>query len=414
MALIFIFILVSGDSGCLNDVTALRSPRFLAYRRFNSTINRTFIANSITQRSEDGKIIDISFSGTFAHIEIDEESKEILSPKDKVLSNCEPNEIVKFPQVITTTIRKNCRKIAEGCYGEVFSSKTEKGEQLVLKIVAQNMEESEEEMFARMLPELTILKTFNLLRNGIRNQSPNYLNLFKAACVKGKFPKKLVDEWHLYNNRRESENQDPRIYGEEQLYLVLQLANGGMSLEAFNFTSAVESISIFQQISFALAAAEKEFRFEHRDLHWGNILISPTANVEIFYVVNNVRYVISTNGVLASIIDFSASRISTGDGYYFLDFSTRPDLFEEDGIQFDIYRKMRDYNQNNWQKFSPYSNIIWLSYILDKLIHSKNYVSESKAHRDSLDQLKNFSARILIFNSAYHFVKNELSDFSLN
>ena len=98
--------------------------------------------------------------------------------------------------------------------------------------------------------------------------------------------------------------------------------------------------------------AEEELEFEHRDLHWGNILIQTTNTKEIVYEVSGEKFKVKTDKILATIIDFSLSRLKTGskdaaeDGggetretVIFNDLSKDPDLFKAKGdYQFDIYR----------------------------------------------------------------------------
>src|SRR5207248_1374895 len=100
------------------------------------------------------------------------------------------------------------------------------------------------------------------------------------------FPQKLLDEWHLYAQREESENSDPSLYNSNQLFMVLQLSNGGTDLESYQFASAVQAEKVFVQLCLSLAAAEQEMEFEHRDLHWGNVLIAPTEEERLSYIVD--------------------------------------------------------------------------------------------------------------------------------
>ena len=65
---------------------------------------------------------------------------------------------------------------------------------------------------------------------------------------------------------------------------------------------------ILHQVTASLAAAESLFEFEHRDLHWGNVLVCPTNEKQIRINVQGVQHVIPTHGVMASIIDFTISR----------------------------------------------------------------------------------------------------------
>ena len=54
--------------------------------------------------------------------------------------------------------------------------------------------------------------------------------------------------------------------------------------------------------------AETTLEFEHRDLHWGNILVSKTTNSCQSFVLDGQNFEIATDGVVATIIDFTLSR----------------------------------------------------------------------------------------------------------
>ena len=57
---------------------------------------------------------------------------------------------------------------------------------------------------------------------------------------------------------------------------------------------------------------EVSLKFEHRDLHWGNVLIRETENKMISYVINGERKTIITAGIEVRIIDFTLSRLEKG------------------------------------------------------------------------------------------------------
>ena len=95
-------------------------------------------------------------------------------------------------------------------------------------------------------------------------------------------------------------------------------------------------------ISF-LAVAESGLEFEHRDLHWGNILVKecPKDSSHIFKLGSEgIEKRVDSFGVLATIIDFSLSRIALPSGtVVFNNLAEDPDLFTAEGdYQFDIYR----------------------------------------------------------------------------
>ncbi|KAH8040348.1 hypothetical protein HPB51_010128 [Rhipicephalus microplus] len=73
--------------------------------------------------------------------------------------------------------------------------------------------------------------------------------------------------------------------------------------------SATEAKSIFLQVACALAVAETALEFEHRDLHWGNILVAPAEKRYIHCRLPQGRFILDTNGVFVSVIDYTLSRL---------------------------------------------------------------------------------------------------------
>ena len=338
--------------------------------------------------------------------------QSVLTSKQKVLLYCEPNKVIDFKNAFDKQVLNKCHKIGEGSYGEVFASKDSSGKELVIKIIPliHNENQTEDDIFAQILPELVISLNFNRLKEGFdSNRASNFIDMKKATLTKGLFPSKLLEEWDLYDQRKRSENEDPRSYTSQQLYIVLHLANGGTDLESYQFTTAVESLSVFAQLSLALSAAEEAFQFEHRDLHWGNVLVSNTSERRVSYKIKGKEYSLSPNGVFASIIDFSLSRMTDNEFIIFDDLSKYSDLFEGcDDYQFDVYRLMRDANGNDWEAFVPKTNIFWLHYMLDKTIRAKKYTStRTKVHRNAIELMKTIYDSILGFNSATELIESQ-------
>ena len=103
--------------------------------------------------------------------------------------------------------------------------------------------------------------------------------------------------------------QDEAI-AEPQQFVVLELKNSGNDLEGVTLTNASQGWAVFQQVAHALAMAEKLLAFEHRDLHWGNVLIQTCTEKHILFGHASETFKVETQGVRATIIDFSLSRLS--------------------------------------------------------------------------------------------------------
>ncbi|KAL0131659.1 hypothetical protein PUN28_002892 [Cardiocondyla obscurior] len=341
----------------------------------------------------------------------DEISNHSTTVKDVVLQKCSQNHYVSFADRYPDLYLEHCRKIGEGVYGEVFLYE-HNDIKSVIKIIPIENEQlvngEPQKKFNEVLSEIVIAKELDDLKLNNTYKTNGFVHVKNISCIIGKYPEKLIELWNVYDNEKTSDNDCPSMFGENQLYIVFELDHGGEDLEAFIFQTAEEAYSLFLQIALALAVAEKAFEFEHRDLHWGNVLVSRTKELYTYYTLGEKKIKFPNKGVKVSVIDYTLSRMLYEGCCIYNDLALDPVLFTAHGdYQFEIYRLMRDKIENNWQKFEPYTNILWLHYILDKMITMIRYKKTNlKVHKKNIIKLKNFKDSILNYSSAYDFINN--------
>uniref|UniRef100_V5GYG3 non-specific serine/threonine protein kinase n=1 Tax=Anoplophora glabripennis TaxID=217634 RepID=V5GYG3_ANOGL len=338
-------------------------------------------------------------------------STPVVTARELVLKKCGQEEPLPFEECYSKSVLQNCQKIGEGVYGEVFLFKNPNGGTSVMKVIPIEgdliVNGERQKKFDEILSEITIALELSNLRNNNDNKTSGFSEVQKVCCVQGSYPEKLIYLWELYDETRGSENDSPDIFGEDQLYIVLQLANGGSDLEAFIFNNSLQAYTMFQQVACTLAVAEEELHFEHRDLHWGNVLLSTVdKNSKVTFRLDGKNYDIMTKGVEVAIIDFTLSRIECEGVVIFNDLSLDPDLFTAEGdYQFEVYKLMQKKNGNNWQRFEPYSNLLWLHYTLDKALTALRYKNtQTKVHKEYLGKLRQLKDEILNYNNVKEFV----------
>ena len=81
---------------------------------------------------------------------------------------------------------------------------------------------------------------------------------------------------------------------------------------SFQFENLEQAKSVLAQVTCSLAIAESALQFEHRDLHWGNVLVKQTKDETVQYSLAGEGFELDSNGVKVSIIDFTLSRLSKG------------------------------------------------------------------------------------------------------
>ena len=370
-------------------------------------------------------------------LEVQNTSNRLVTARDYVLRRCNQTDTILFDECYPDTVLKNCHKIGEGVYGEVFLWRDRDGRARVMKIVpiAGHVKVNGEcqKDFHEIISEIVIAMELSALRtpiadierhfdegksidsldlHTIENATDIFNEVLAVRCVYGNYPSRLLDLWDLYDECKGSENDNPAILPVDQQYLVLELANAGQDLESYQFNNAEQAHALFLQIAFGLAVGEEAYQFEHRDLHWGNVLIAPTDQKFATFVLRGRGHRVPRCGVAATIIDYSLSRIALPLGAASDCAALYNDLANDDGLfdalgdyQFEVYRLMRDKLGNDWKNFEPYTNILWLHYVVDKMITALRYKrTNTKIHKHYIDKLKSLKNRILDYKSAVEFV----------
>uniref|UniRef100_A0AAY5K8T0 Serine/threonine-protein kinase haspin n=1 Tax=Esox lucius TaxID=8010 RepID=A0AAY5K8T0_ESOLU len=341
------------------------------------------------------------------------ELNQDLSDAEKVYSECGQAGPVSFQDCIPSDRMKNISKIGEGTFGEVFSTNNTAGELVALKIIpvegSEQVNGEEQKTFGEILHEIIISKELSSLKAKTHNQTTGFIGLKDLHCVQGRYPPDLLKAWDCFNTLRGSENDRPDFFSEDQLFLILEFEFGGSDLENSNGKLASVGVakSILHQVAAALAVAEQELHFEHRDLHWGNVLVQTTKDKQGSFMLNGMSHSIETRGVSVRIIDYSLSRLEIDGLTVSCDISEDEELFQGQGdYQFDIYRIMRQENRNVWSEFHPHSNVLWLHYLCSKLLTMAYRSRGGRGIKQTRMDLQHFHDNVLTCSSASEVLHN--------
>uniref|UniRef100_A0A0D9X1Z6 non-specific serine/threonine protein kinase n=1 Tax=Leersia perrieri TaxID=77586 RepID=A0A0D9X1Z6_9ORYZ len=297
-------------------------------------------------------------------------------------------------------------KLGEGTFGEAFRAGS-----TVCKVVpfdgtllvnGETQKKAEE-----VLEEVLLCLTLNNLRadqgdNVKENSCHGFIETKDFWVCQGPYDPSLVCAWEDWDAKWGSENDHPNEFSNEQCYIVFVQADGGRDLEKFALLDYNEACSLLVQVTASLAVAESACEFEHRDLHWGNILLdrdeTQDKNHTTRFTIEGKKMCTKTFGLNISIIDFTLSRINTGDAILFLDLSADPVLFEgpKRDKQSETYRKMRQITNDYWEGSFPKTNVVWLIYLVDIVLQKRYSTFTSKDDRE----LRAFKKRLTKYDSA--------------
>ncbi|GAB1728986.1 hypothetical protein NU195Hw_g3296t1 [Hortaea werneckii] len=268
---------------------------------------------------------------------------------------------------------------------------------------------------------------------------PGFTNFRDVRILQGRPGEPFVEAFKAFNQAQKAKKKDLSIfpdpgkkasYSEDQLWAVIEMQDAGTDLEKLienGESTAIWNVwDIFWQVVLTLAKGEEGAEFEHRDLHLGNICVRPApgaaTSADPALARESVGALIDTKKKLGftdletTIIDYTISRCllrseteENDEGIAYHDLSQDPSVFEGDSTeeyQYDIYRYMRgaalysdpyweppyaetDINAPNtsqpsnqptsWRSYTPITNLIWLHFILYKLLEQLDWPSATKA-----------------------------------
>ena len=343
------------------------------------------------------------------------------------------------------------RKIGEGTFGEAFKDASGK----VYKVVPMGgtvlVNGEEQKPVAELRAEAVVALRLSHLGGDGKSASytcPFYAKTHAVRVCRGRYDDSLLAEWCRWDKENESENDRPDFFPEDQLFAVFIVADGGTDLERYRFRSYDEAIAVLFQASLALACGEGACEFEHRDLHWGNLLIAPAENELGPVMLNGAPVEIETSAscVKVTLIDFTLSRVVTPDGgVAFCDLEGDPALFDgpTGDTQADTYRRMRKAipletvclmeeveeeeeeeedgdktkapkrtemvtrRVRDWSKHVPSTNALWLHYLVDCVMNQKSGPGGLALNSEQTKVLRGFRKRSLRYESASEAVWDE-------
>ncbi len=214
----------------------------------------------------------------------------------------------------------------------------------------------------------------------------------RHQIVRGKFPADLEEELQKFklNNPEQALNESPPNDNDASFYGVIEMYHAGTDLDLLKKTSCFDAFDIFWMATIFLARAERDFEFEHRDLHMSNFCFtdSTTANQPF---ARSPAAVLGRSGRELTIIDYTLSRIQLADRAVWDPRGVgggsvvKPSKYSSDsqGSQdLAIWRSRQWCEQEDarskaagdtmlsndaWERYMPKTNVIWLGHLAVEL-----------------------------------------------
>ncbi|CAG8556394.1 10789_t:CDS:2 [Ambispora gerdemannii] len=323
----------------------------------------------------------------------------------QLLEICGQKDYYSFEEFLGSECLGMAKKIGEATFSEVFevttSQFTSNKTRCVLKIIPFGQGKKvlvNGEVQCEVLDVMQEVK-ITMELGGHAKLHPEirtgFLKVYRVGICRGTYPISLIEAWDRWGNQHRSENNRPDYFNQNQIYTIFVIEHGGVDLEHVKLKTWRQAWSILAQIGWTLALAEESLKFEHRDLHWGNITIKATnlKHVTFYDPSKGKVYEIPCFGIRACIIDYTLSRMDIDENTIHVDIRDEGYFTGEGDYQYEIYRMMREETKGNWQSFCPKTNVFWLHYLADKILNSLELEKPQKnAKPEIMSQMPYYNA----------------------
>lgn len=248
---------------------------------------------------------------------------------------------------------------------------------------------------------------------------PGFVAFRDAEVLIGALPRALRGEYRAYTGKKNGSNCESSgaetWFPNHQAWLFIEMDDAGVELDdaltgavdgsgllqlsmtGQRFLTVKRTRDIFWGVVGALMKGEQMHRFEHRDLHLSNICVELNKGKELD---SGYELIPPTTNVNVTIIDYTLSRATMPDDSLIFNPMSDESIFQGDGtvdLQFDIYRHMREVVANSkasnkgWDVYVPITNVLWLSFLLRKLMQwtpRPEEIGEEQELWQSLDSFK--------------------------
>lgn len=316
--------------------------------------------NNVDNKSNNNKKQNLSTFKKCKHKLLNKNNQMNFVNSEQVFTETELATMINHCRVNFKKMPRNPVKIAEASFSEVFNVAG-----LIYKIIPFNSNYTEH----NFLKEIAAMI-------GLRNNE-GVCQIIDFFIIVGAYDKDYIKAWDLFKN---TENADPRTYKDTQQYGCIVMEDCGKDLESHVFKNGNEITFFFMNFVKILWKLQEKYKFEHRDMHWGNILVKKDKIYILDY--SFCRLELSEKDILANLkkLNKKSSFEIRPDNLenesedirkiIFTDLSKEEWLFTGNGKvdpQFSVYKKMKLIANNEWQTFNSGSNGLWCGYLIKKL-----------------------------------------------
>ncbi|KAM0818130.1 hypothetical protein AB5N19_03937 [Seiridium cardinale] len=319
-------------------------------------------------------------------------------------------------------------KIAEASYAEVYRVSNERGTSIIKVIrmespIKAQTKAQEKSGLVDEAPHSEADLMGELKISEWLADIPGFVVYKERYVVQGKACKELLETHQAFHKKAKRQDPgrlqfypSPSRYLDGTKFLVVELGDAGVALEDFQLLSADQMWDIFFHVAIAMARAEAQVEFEHRDLHEGNLCIRQVRQpmpAEERYTSSQFGH----SGLEITILDYGLSR-ARGD---IESEDSRPVAYDlerdltlfasEHAPQCRVYRQMRSFflrgdrvclppkshqvayaegidGPISWAQHEPYTNVLWLAYIYEYIVlHFQGPRKELNAFRRTTKDL---------------------------